>query len=54
MAKFICWEMKCPECGFECSIGFPDDTPEEEKEEIRSCPCGCEEMDIVKERGCRE
>lgn len=28
------------------------DTAEEEKEGIRSCPCGCKEMDIVKERRC--
>lgn len=32
--------LKCPDCGFFFSIGFPDNITDEERREIFSCPCG--------------
>ena len=49
--KWIDWDLKCPDCGFEFSIGFPIDETEENKKEIRSCPCGSE-MAILRESRC--
>ncbi len=49
MDNYINWDLKCPDCGFEFSIGFPIDETEENKKELRSCPCGSE-MDILRER----
>lgn len=49
MPKWIDWDLKCPDCGFEFSVGFPVDETEENKKELRSCPCG-REMDILRER----
>lgn len=49
MPKSIDWYLKCTNCGFEFSILFPADESEENKKELRECPCGCE-MKIVEER----
>ena len=49
MPKWIDWDLKYPDCGFEFSVGFPVDETEENKKELRSCPCG-REMDILRER----
>lgn len=50
MSQAICWELKCPECGFEFHAFFSEDEPEEIKKEIKTCPCGCV-MDIINEKG---
>ena len=47
--RILKWELECPNCGFEFSVMFDADESEENKKEIRSCPCGCE-MKIVKEK----
>ena len=50
MSKHIDWWLKCPVCGFEFSILFPADESEENKKTLKECPCGCEEMNITRER----
>ena len=34
------WNLKCRNCGFAFWASFPDDETEENKIEIRTCPCG--------------
>lgn len=34
------WNLKCRNCGFAFGVAFPDDLTDEEKTEIRTCPCG--------------
>lgn len=34
------WNLKCRSCGFAFGASFPDDETEENKIEIRTCPCG--------------
>ena len=46
--KSISWKLECSNCGFGYSVIFDADESEENKKELRSCPCGCE-MEIIKE-----
>lgn len=34
------WNLKCRNCGFAFGVAFPDDLTDEEKTEVRTCPCG--------------
>lgn len=45
----IDWYLRCQKCGFEFGVIFDADETEENKKIIRECPCGNEEMEIVKE-----
>jgi DNA-directed RNA polymerase subunit RPC12/RpoP len=47
--RYITWDIKCETCGFEFSVGFNENETEENKKELRSCPCGGKTK-IVKER----
>ena len=47
--KVISWDIECENCGFEFSVMFNADESEENKKEIRSCPCGGKTK-IVRER----
>lgn len=47
--KYISWDIKCENCGFEFSVLFDADESEENKKEFRSCPCGGKTK-IVKEK----
>lgn len=40
--------LKCPSCGFEFGVFFADGITEEEKIELKRCPCGtmCEEIEF--------
>ena len=30
----------CPECGFRFVVDCPDNLPDEELDDVRTCPCG--------------
>ena len=47
--KCLDWFLRCSNCGFEFSVLFNADEKEENKEELKRCPCGCK-MTVENER----